>query len=318
MSTTTTDPTLDQRATDYLDAVRSRLADLPADERDDLLDDLEAHVHQVAATTEGPLDDALGPPSTFAAELRASAGLAPAARGSARLDRWRRRGDALQDHPWARATVAFLPELRPAWWVARGWLLVWLAAEATGGDHSAFPLPELFGNAFVGLVATVPVVAWSVRLGRNPSPPRWRWVVNACAVLGVLLVLEGAGHDDAVRYVGVESPSTTFGYEGSPALLWWPDGAPVTDVDVYGPDGRPTDQVTIVDQNGNLIEIGPDPGPPLTPDQLREMQERGVLPGTTPTTVAGGPTTVPTTAPTTVPTTVPPATAAPPTTVPSS
>ena len=76
----------------------------------------------------------------------------------------------------------------------------------------------------------------------------------------------------------------------------------------------PVDPRSLVDQNGNLIEIGPDPGPPLTPDQLREMQERGVHPGTTPTTVGGGPAT----APTTVPTTVPPATPTPPTTVPSS
>jgi hypothetical protein len=311
-TTTTTDPTLDQRATDYLDAVRSHLADLPADERDDLLDDLEAHVHQVAATTEGPLDDALGPPATFAAELRASAGLAPAARGSARLDRWRRRGDALQDHPWTRATVAFLPELRPAWWVARGWLLVWLAAEATGGDHSAFPLPELFGNAFVGLVATVPVVAWSVRLGRNPSPPRWRWVVNACAVLGALLVLQGAGHDDdPVRYDVVEAPGFAIPPDAAPGSLWRSDGSPVTDLYAYGPDGQPTDQVVIVDQEGTPYEIDSDPAWPTIP---RDFWPRSDAEPSVPTTAGGGPATAPTTAPTTVPPTAP----APPTTVPSS
>lgn len=304
MSTTTTDPRLDQRATDYLDAVRAHLADLPTDERDDLIDDLEAHVHEVASATDGPLDDALGPPATFAAELRASAGLAPAAKVSVRLDRWRRRTDALHAHPWTRATVDFLPELRPAWWVARGWLLVWLAAEATGGDASAFPLPELFGNAFVGFLATVPLVAWSVRLGRNPSPPRWRWAVNACAVLGALFVLEAAGHDDAPVSDDIVDSPAAFGYRGS-ALLWWPDGAPVTDIDVYGPDGRVTDQVTVLDQDGRILEVGPDSGPALAPELVPSAQDPGADPGVSPPTTGVAPTAAPTTVPSAAPTTVP-------------
>ena len=36
-----------ERAEGYLDEVRRHLADLGDDERDDLLDDLTAHVHQV-------------------------------------------------------------------------------------------------------------------------------------------------------------------------------------------------------------------------------------------------------------------------------
>lgn len=259
--TTTTPPTLDQRAAEYLDTVRSHLADLPPDERDDLLDDLESHVHEVAAATDGPLDDALGPPATFAAELRASAGLAPASdRPDAALDRLRRRTDALRRHPWTRAVVAFLPELRPAWWVARGWLLVWLAAEATGGDSSWFPLPELWGNAFVGLLATVLLVAWSVRLGRNPKPPRWRWAINACAVLGAVLMMTAVGESDAsVRYVPVGDPSRFTDTGPEPAILWWPDGTPITDLDAYGPDGTALDdRVTIVDQAGRLLDLGPD------------------------------------------------------------
>jgi hypothetical protein len=41
-----------------------------------------------------------------------------------RLDRFAGRAEAVRRHPWTRAVVTFLPELRPAWWVARGWLLV--------------------------------------------------------------------------------------------------------------------------------------------------------------------------------------------------
>jgi len=304
MTTTTTEPTLDRRAADYLAAVRDHLSDLPPDERDDLLDDLESHVHEVAATTDGPLDDALGPPSSFAAELRASAGLAPAA-GAPRppLDRLRRRTDALRRHPWTRAVVDFLPELRPAWWVARGWLLVWLAAEATGGDSSWFPLPELWGNAFLGLIVTVPVVAWSVRLGRNPAPPRWRWVVNACAVLGALVMVGGVGEADAAAgYVTVDDlgqdrivPNPAGAGASDFAILWWPDGSPITDLDAYGADGQPADGITLVDQDGRTLDLGPARSLPPSPDPAPRVPPR-VEPGAAPTTstsTTGSTTTVP-------------------------
>ena len=291
-TTTPTEPTLDNRAADYLDEVRGHLADLPADERDDLLEDLEAHVHEVAATTDGPLEDALGPPAAFATELRTSAGLAPtAASRPAPLDRLRRRADALRRHPWTRAVVAFLPELRPAWWVARGWLLVWLGAEATGGDASWFPLPELFGNAFVGLVATVLAIVWSVRLGRRPAPPRWRWAIDSGAVLGAVLLLSsvGDGHG-TVHHVAVETLPSPVSPNGDPILLWRADGSPVTDLDAYGPDGQITDQVTILDQDGRPIELGHDPGLSLPPGRV----PGGGTPSSS-TTTASSTTTVPAT-----------------------
>ena len=61
----------------YMAAVRIELEDLEPAERDDLLDDLEQHLHEVAAEEEGTLTDRLGPPAAYAAELRLSAGLPP-------------------------------------------------------------------------------------------------------------------------------------------------------------------------------------------------------------------------------------------------
>ena len=54
----------------YLDAVRSRLADLPAEERDDLVADVEASLLE---SGEPPTLS----PEEFATELREAAGLAP-------------------------------------------------------------------------------------------------------------------------------------------------------------------------------------------------------------------------------------------------
>jgi hypothetical protein len=77
----------------------------------------------------------------------------------------------LEDH-------LFLPELRPAWWVLRGYLAVQLVAVATSllfrGAGLSFPVPTLLGSPVLGLLATVAAVAGSVRLGRKwPGEVRW-------------------------------------------------------------------------------------------------------------------------------------------------
>jgi hypothetical protein len=86
------------------------------------------------------------PPARFAAELVASAGLeGPTAGGRVdRRARWQARGRRARDHGWTRAVAAYLPELRPAWWVLRAYLIVLgLAALISDGaeDLSAFPAP---------------------------------------------------------------------------------------------------------------------------------------------------------------------------------
>ncbi|MCW2501931.1 MAG: hypothetical protein JWO79_215, partial [Actinomycetia bacterium] len=76
----------DQRAEmeRYTERVRAALADLPADERDELTEDLHTHLADVVAETSGPagtstsLESRLGSPEEYAAELRRSAGIPPA------------------------------------------------------------------------------------------------------------------------------------------------------------------------------------------------------------------------------------------------
>src|SRR5688500_59282 len=77
-----------EEITRYVAAVRAALADLPPHERDELLEDLPEHLAEVVAEDDGSLRDRLGPPESYAAELRASAGLNPGpagAGGGARL-----------------------------------------------------------------------------------------------------------------------------------------------------------------------------------------------------------------------------------------
>ncbi|HWG94036.1 MAG TPA: hypothetical protein VNU66_07435 [Mycobacteriales bacterium] len=74
-----TAPTTSPAAQRYLAEVAGELADLPVEERADLLEDLALHL--AALDAEGdvrPVGVRLGTPAAYAAELRAAAGLPPA------------------------------------------------------------------------------------------------------------------------------------------------------------------------------------------------------------------------------------------------
>jgi len=170
---------------EYAAAVRAALADVPAERSEELLDDLEGHLAEVAADGAGSLTARLGTPTGYARELRSAAGL-PAGPDqpadepvglSHLVARLRACGPV-------RQAEAFLPELRPAWWVLRAWAAV-TAVDVVFVGGTAFPVPTL-GLGPVGLLATGAAIAWSVRLGlraraeqRNPgrtacwSTPDW-------------------------------------------------------------------------------------------------------------------------------------------------
>jgi len=187
--------------TRYVDAVREALSDLPAAQRDELLDDLTQHLQEVAAEGDAPLSVRLGPPAAYAEELRASIGLtadSPRPRGGvlhrleAGLDRGRA---ALLEHPTSRAVVDFLPELRPGWWVLRGYLLV--AVPSVLWDYAgarSFPWPIVYGSRVLGLLATLAAIVASVAIGRGTvRGPHWRRLVVVGNTLLVLATLVASG-----------------------------------------------------------------------------------------------------------------------------
>src|SRR5437660_9913463 len=58
----------------YASAVRTALAPLPDAERESLLEDLENHLAEVASESDLSLQERLGPPEDYAAELRSAYG----------------------------------------------------------------------------------------------------------------------------------------------------------------------------------------------------------------------------------------------------
>lgn len=223
MSTTTADVEA------YAARVRAALADLAATDREDLLADLEDHLAEVAEESDEPLETRLGEPGAYAAELRAAAGLPAAVTAAPR-----------RENPFRRAgsgTLDFLPELLPAWWVARGLLLAWAIAR------------PLSGNGGVLLLALLLVPA-SVVLGRRTRrDPGWRWAGYAASAASVLLVVLVAG----VTTVSVEGGTSAVSPEPAqdqPAGL-----DSVSNLYPYDKDGRPLTGVQLYDQDGNPVEL---------------------------------------------------------------
>jgi hypothetical protein len=256
----------------YATAVRVACADLPGPDRELLLEDLEDHLQEVAAEAGGPLEERLGRPEAYAAELRASAGLpapAPGAGpGTAGLRRRRLRdsraarrlagvGAAVAGHPAGRAVAGFLPELRPAWWVLRGYLAVQAAAVAVtplfAGGGFSFPVPRLFGSALLGLLAVAAAVAGSVALGRRGTGS---WATRgllaagnaALVVVAVLLVTELARSEAADDY----RPEFATTYAG-PISGLRSDGREISNIFPFDARGRPLKDVYLIDQEGEPV-----------------------------------------------------------------
>jgi hypothetical protein len=270
----------------YATTVRAAFADLPGPERDLLLEDLEDHLQEVAAEAGGPLEERLGAPEAYAAELRASAGL-PAAGAPATGRRRRRRlresraarrlsglWAAALAHPAGRAVAEFLPELRPAWWVARGYLAVQAASVAlsflVAGDGLDFPVPDLLSSQVLGLLAVVAAVAGSVALGRRGTASRRGHGLlvlanTALAVFALFLLADlgasrtaaEAGWDQA-QFVTIQpDPDLSLGLRG--------DGREITNIFPFDADGRPLRDVYLVDQNGQPVVASHLDDPDLDP-----------------------------------------------------
>jgi uncharacterized membrane protein len=181
-------------AEEYLGGVRAALGDLPAPEVAEILDDVRAHLADLTAELGGAADLAaltarLGPPSEYAAELRAAAGYPPATEEAER-----------PGHGFARLAVAALVAatvLVVLGFVAREPAVLLVAVLAgllglllVGREGPAVPsvaaLPEVRQLAAARPAAS-PVTGFVASL-----QPAW-WVVRAlvAAALVVGLVLGG-------------------------------------------------------------------------------------------------------------------------------
>jgi hypothetical protein len=263
MNATTAGTTADTEVRDYLAAVSRALTDLPASERDDLLDDLDDHLHEVLAEGDGSLEQRLGPPEQYAAELRVSAGLAPSDGSTASLLHraidamstnalWRRTAE----HPWTRATLDFLPQLRPAWWIARAFLAVefiaqfnrWLSGR---GSVSLNVVPRVASSKLLGVVLVAVAIPISIQLGRRALRGGTRWLVIAGNVLAAFMVVPTlASLGSTTYYVPAAQTATPSGV--------FNNGRQITNIYPYDAQGLPLEHVRLYDDAGQPLTTATD------------------------------------------------------------
>jgi hypothetical protein len=244
-------PTIGSEADRYLARVRAALADLPEEERNDLLDELSAHLADLTAEEDldgKALTERLGSPEEYAAELRASAGLAagqpgrPAPAGQLRETIGRGRA-ALESSPGYQRLRGFAPELRPGWWVLRGYCVAVVGASVFGTQFSGvLPSDEAQAVVFLGFACLVAYA--SVWIGRR-TPGLGVWARRAILAGGVLAAL--------ITLAVLSHPVDGYSSESATAAGGLSDA---TDLRVYDQNGQLLRHVQVFDQQGNPVDLG--------------------------------------------------------------
>jgi hypothetical protein len=171
----------------YVAAVKERLAGVPDEERAELLDDVAAHVREVADEFGGDqLIERLGVPAQFGDELRASAGFLPfgvAVDGTpAPRVYFRRTRDLITRLHTQRVDDAW-KKLEPGWWVVRGVLI----------GYAIFGIAGVRLDAIFGFVVLAAAGAASFVLGERRPAKQSTWARRLRITGEVVLVVFGLG-----------------------------------------------------------------------------------------------------------------------------
>lgn len=244
----------------YVAAVRDALADLPPRERDELLEDLSAHLMEVVSEGDLPLWNRLGPPWEYAAELRATVRPADGPAKSQRVRQLTLWGRQLREQlgkldlklgpllGYERVSE-FARLLVPAWWVLRGYLVAMFVVMVLEDTARPGLLPRLSESTLVGVAILLAFVIGSVWLARREQ--RFpRWPRRGIYVGSVLLVLFGIS-----QFAMIDAHERRW-YGPSYVYSEYDPFADVIDVVPVDPDGRVLTDVRLLDQDGRPIDIG--------------------------------------------------------------
>ncbi|TME85582.1 MAG: hypothetical protein E6I47_00910 [Chloroflexi bacterium] len=240
----------------YAASVRAALSNLPTDQSEVLLEDLEDHLREIAAAAGGPLHERLGPPQQYAEDLRAAYGAAQVTtrRQDAALHDLQRALARVTGSTWYRQIRAFLPELRPAWWVLRAYLAVLILMAAVSPGYPLGPIPDPTSKrGLVEILATGIAIWLSVRIGRRSRQLSQKALVlaysaNLLIALFAVVVLANMRSFAYSELTGTTSPQqTTFANAFA--------AGQVTNIYPYSQDGKPLTNVLLYDQDGRPIMV---------------------------------------------------------------
>jgi hypothetical protein len=258
----------------FLARVRQQLGDLDDEQRDELLDGLEADLSEQLAA-----GDRLPDATAYAVELRAAAGLPATGRHGQRFLSRTHRPPRIADWPglaraeWmaltersaaTRQVWALLEAVRPAWWVLRAWIAVTLVDQLAGPWEYVSLWPTL-GPSLVGPLLLVGAVVLSVLVGQGKlwpgsGPDRTtlaRMVLLGLNTFAVVVPLSFTGDGSQWEpYVGGTGYSAGFHDANHRPVLR--NGADVVrNVYAYDAEGQPLQGVQLFDQQGRPIAVAP-------------------------------------------------------------
>jgi hypothetical protein len=239
----------------YLSALRAELSDLAADERDDLLAEVEASLLESAG--DEPLAAQFGPPAAFAADLRASAGLPP--KPSSKPPREPR-------IDW-RAVLTKARVLAPIWWLVRGYVAVAAIVLVTGSSWSAAQpgVPKFSGSAYWGVAAILAGMGVSVAVGLWGRVPRGLAIAGNLALVAAIVPVAihnaGPGYEPIPYQQGYEQQVEALRYTQAMSGLTY-NGSPIKNVYPYDRRGRLLHDVRLFGDGGRPLDVGAAGGDP--------------------------------------------------------
>jgi len=233
--------TLSSSKAAYLARVAAGLADLAAEDREEVVQDLEAHLAELG---DDEVESMLGTPDAFVEEFRQSAGLDRQGRPPGLFSRIRNGLDT-----WSSRLSELIrwPSLRPTWVLLRGWVLIvgWSLAYYSEG-FVRFPIPSIENSLFAGLVLVALATFLSLWLerGRRTRPKENATKLFSFIAGWALLAAIVTPYPIAVEHYP-EDPYYT-GY------LNTPDGDPVSNIYAYDVEGNAIN-VLLYDQDGRPL-----------------------------------------------------------------
>jgi hypothetical protein len=269
----TTELPLRPEVTAFVARVRERLADLPAEELQDLTEGLEADLSDLVTERGG---EALGDPDEYARELRSAAGLDPAPRRRLRrphVDRTLTLGDRLDGYAaWWRREMdrKYLDQvwpvasaLQPAWWVARAWIAAVLVCVFLPGytpwGYTWLPgVDGVFGIVILGacIVGSTLVGLGRIWPGAGEGASRGataRMVLLALNVFAILMIPVVTGQVQEAKWRQAENQGfdDTGWVRGMGVMN---RGNQVCNISAYDAQGQPLVGVQLFDQDGQPLE----------------------------------------------------------------
>ena len=163
-------------------------------------------------------------------------------------------GARVIDSYWARQILAFLLELRPAWWVLRAYLAVLILAVALSRGDGLGPIPNPFTKRGFAEILAAGLAIWlSVRLGRRSRnlPQGARVLAVSANVLIAFVALAVLGNMQTPYYSELVGNGTPVQAPFNAAFA----AGPTTNIYPYSQDGKPLTNVLLYDQDGQPITV---------------------------------------------------------------